>query len=420
MITGAGQRPGPRRKPGRPGGAQPRDPHSHLASRLTDRDRWLLRMLREHRVLTTRHLVPLAFPSSRAAQLRLATLRELGLLSSFRPRVEAGSVPAHWVLENLGRDVLAAEDGLPPPATTPRRQTAASLAHNTQLNHQLAVNTCLATLATTARQLRAPSGGVPTGCGLRAWWGQARCTRHLGDHARPDAYALLTHHHQPPPGPPGGGRSPADLFDEDSARRSVCALAFFLELDTGTETLARLAAKMPGYLALSEATAITTPVLIWLPSPTRERNVRHALVDTLAQLTAGTGRSVPVATASPATQLPSARGWGARWHPHASIWAPLPTAPQSGSRTRPGTAGDRSSLIELTHRWAAPTEVSRGPADGTHFSLAGLPDRRATSTEDSGGAGRARPFRGPTQLRAPDPTPPAAHTAHPLPVTGTA
>jgi hypothetical protein len=201
-------------------------------------------------------------------------------------------------------------------------------------------------------------------------------------------------------------------------------LAFFLELDTGTETLARLAAKLPGYLALGEATAITTPVLIWLPSPTRERNARHALADTLAQLTAGTGRSVPVATATPATHLPSARGRDAHWHPHAPIWAPLPPAPQCDSRTDPGTGtgttADRLSLVELTHRWAAPTEISRGPADGTHFSLPDLPDRRVTSTEDSGGAGRTHPFRGPTQLRAPDPTPPAAHTARPLPVTGTA
>src|SRR5437660_756392 len=52
---------------------------------------------------------------------------------------------------------------------------------------------------------------------------------------------------------------------------------FFLEYDTGTEPVARVAAKLRGYAALADATGITTPVLFWFPAPAREASVRAAL-----------------------------------------------------------------------------------------------------------------------------------------------
>jgi hypothetical protein len=55
-----------------------------LAARLTTRDRWLLRMLWEHRVLTTTQVTQLAFGTTRAAATWL-------LLTSIRP--STGSAP---------------------------------------------------------------------------------------------------------------------------------------------------------------------------------------------------------------------------------------------------------------------------------------------------------------------------------------
>ena len=50
-------------RPDRAGGRLARSPGllAALAARLTARDRWLLRMLHEHRVLTTTHITQLAF-----------------------------------------------------------------------------------------------------------------------------------------------------------------------------------------------------------------------------------------------------------------------------------------------------------------------------------------------------------------------
>jgi hypothetical protein len=64
---------------------------------------------------------------------------------------------------------------------------------------------------------------------------------------------------------------------------------FFLGYDRGSEPLGRLTGKLPGYLALTHATGISTPLLLWLPTPAREASARQALA----------GASLPVATATP-------------------------------------------------------------------------------------------------------------------------
>ncbi|WP_317985750.1 replication-relaxation family protein [Streptomyces sp. 5-10] len=93
------------------------------------------------------------------------------------------------------------------------------------------------------------------------WWPEKRCLRLWGDHARPDAY----------------GRWREDGLEVD----------FFLEHDTGTEPLTKVAAKLAGYATLAEATGVSTPVLFWLPSTARETNLRAAIAPP----------EVPVATA---------------------------------------------------------------------------------------------------------------------------
>jgi Replication-relaxation len=92
---------------------------------------------------------------------------------------------------------------------------------------------------------------------------------------------------------------------------------FFLEYDRGTEDLGRLAGKLDGYVELAAASGIATPVLLWLPGPSRETAVRQAI-----------GRpAVPVATASPAV---------GGTNPAGPVWLPA------------GQHGPRRRLVDLT------------------------------------------------------------------------
>src|SRR6266542_6896844 len=85
-----------------------------LASRLTDRDRQIALDCYEHRVLTSEQLRRLHFVAARTARERLQELRQLRVLTSFRPQRQPGqgSSPNHWVLDEAGALVVAAELGL--------------------------------------------------------------------------------------------------------------------------------------------------------------------------------------------------------------------------------------------------------------------------------------------------------------------
>ena len=106
-------------RPDRAAGRLARSPGllAALAARLTARDRWLLRMLHEHRVLTTTQITWLAFGTGRAATARLLTLYQLRAIDRFRPLTPAGSAPLHFVLDEAGAYLLAAEDGITPPSS---------------------------------------------------------------------------------------------------------------------------------------------------------------------------------------------------------------------------------------------------------------------------------------------------------------
>lgn len=403
----------PRRRPSRRGAAMKpvaRD-LALLAARLTPRDRWIARMLAEHRVLTTHHLVGLAFPQPRPAQLRLATLAELGVIIGFQPlHGPAGSRVTHWVLDTAGHAVLAAEDGHPPPRPS-RHSTGAAIAHNQQLGHQLGVNTCLTDLAKDT--LRHPDTR------LVAWWGQARCTRHFGDHTHPDAYLLLTHTPTPATATAGAGAA--------SGPWGGYRLAAFVEYDTGTETLHRLAAKLAGYHRLTAATAINTPLLFHLPTPTREHNARAALTRALADL--GDITCLHIATTHTTTHTtthrsahptghptrtgtrrttrghnPSANAGAdpGEWSPHTPAWAPLhPADPHLNSQ--------RVSLADLAVLWT-PTHPHHTHLDTTN------PDTDTTSGPAAHpGASDTDPRRAHArfELAAPQPTPPPDIPGHP-------
>jgi hypothetical protein len=253
----AARRPGPPLRSQR----QPRprlsaDVIAALAARATPRDWWLLRMLAEHRVLTSIQIAQLAYSAPGTARHRLLTLWRLRAIDRAQPFTATGSAPMHYVLGDAGAALLAAEQGLTAAEAGYRRDLALAIFASPQLAHAAGTNGVMTALAAAAR--------TRPGAALAAWWPERRCAQQWGDLARPDAY----------------GRWHENGRDTD----------FFLEYDTGTEPVSQVAAKLPGYAALAEATGITTPVLFWFPTPAREDSVRPALA----------GSTVPAATATPA------------------------------------------------------------------------------------------------------------------------
>ena len=264
-----------------------------LAGRLTARDRWLLRMLLEHRVLTTTQITDLAYGGPRRAALRLSELYRLRAVDRFRPLAATGSSPYHWVLDQAGAEVLAAEDGVPLARLGYRRDRALDIAFSPRLAHTTGANGFFAALARAARR-----GGGELAC----WWSERRCAALWGDLARPDGYGLWRD--------PGGAGTD-----------------FFLEYDTGSEDLPRLAAKLTGYRELASRTQIATPVLFWLASgPHREQQFRALLA------AAGPVPGVPVAhrhpRLGPGRRRPGRSGVAAR------LAARPPAAARAGSRRR--------------------------------------------------------------------------------------
>ena len=283
--------------PGRPraAGRLARSPQlaAALAARLTARDRWLLRMLHEHRVLTTGQITQLAFGTTRAATARLAVLYQYRAVDRFRPLAPAGSSPLHFILDEAGAMLLAAEDGITPADLGYRRDRSMAIALSPRLAHDTGANGVFTALAAAARA----SGGQAA---LECWWGERRCAAAWGESARPDGYGRWTE--QAPGQPP----AVAD---------------FFLEYDTGSEPLRRVIAKLAGYAALAARTGITTPVLFWLRSPSREAALHARLAGPPPPGIPGAASAaqipgVPVATA--ARGLTPGGPAGAAWLPAAS------------------------------------------------------------------------------------------------------
>jgi hypothetical protein len=317
-------------QPGRPRatGRLARSPQlaAALAARLTARDRWLLRMLHEHRVLTTTQITQLAFGTTRAATARMTVLYQYRAVDRFQPLAPTGSSPLHFVLDEAGAMLLAAEDGITPAELGYRRDRSLAIALSPRLAHDTGANGIFTHLAAAARASNSRQQ-------LECWWGERRCAATWGDHARPDGYGRW--HEQAP------GQTPA-ITD------------FFLEYDTGTEPLRRVIAKLTGYAALAARTGIATPVLFWLRSPSREAALHARLAGPPPPgagdaATAGQIPGVPVATA-----VPGASPGG----PAGAAWLPA------------GSRGPRLRLAQLAPPGTAPAgsspdgETPGGPPGG--------------------------------------------------------
>lgn len=336
-----------------------------LAGRLTVRDRWLLRMLHEHSVLTTAQLHRLGWASTlRQVQGRARALRGYEVLDGFRPlrTYGHGSHPVHLVLGPVGAHVLAAEVGVTVTDLGYRGRTRAlTIAHRLSLGHDIGVSDLVCDLATTP------------GVVVARWWSARRCGRYFGHHTRPDAYLTLTTHpdHTYTAAGAGAGAGVGGWWE------------MFLEYDTGSENLSQLASKVASYHALAEYTGVVTPVGVWFTRPGREPSARRALTDAARALPIP-GR-VPILTGAP-TSPPGqgAASPGARPGAGGRAWLPL-----------------HHGQVERVDLAALATPRSHPPT--TLTGLGDMPDA------GSGGHGGSDPG-GP--LPAPSPYPPRPHGTH--------
>ena len=233
--------------------------------RLTERDRFLCRVLWEHRVLTTEQVVDLCFNHLVTAQHRLVALYRLGVLDRFRPLRPTGTESWRYTLGPMGAALVAAERGIEAPRPSVLRDRVVALAAGQRTSHTLGLNSFFCALHKAARER--------PGAAVIAWWSERRCAAEWGDFVRPDAYGI---------------------WEEDGRR-----VEFFLEHDTGSEPLSRVAGKLAGYRDLAEAEGTARPVCFWLAMPGREPSLRRALTET----------TLPVATAVVGAGSPAGAVW---------------------------------------------------------------------------------------------------------------
>jgi hypothetical protein len=233
--------------------------------RLTERDRFVCRILWEHRVLTTGQVVDLCFNHLVTAQHRLVALYRLGVLDRFRPLRPTGTESWRYTLGPMGAALVAAERGIEAPRPSVLRDRVVALAAGQRTSHTLGVNGFFCALHKAARER--------PGAEVVAWWSERRCAAEWGELVRPDAYGI---------------------WEEDGRR-----VEFFVEHDTGSEPLSRVAGKLAGYRDLAEAEGTARPVLFWLAQPGREPALRRAL----------NGGRVPVATAVAGAGSPAGTVW---------------------------------------------------------------------------------------------------------------
>jgi Replication-relaxation len=279
-----------------------------VQARLTDRDHVLLGWLADHGVLTSFQIAHALYGSLDFAQRRLRKLTQADLLARFRPfRAEGGTYPYHYVLGQLGTEVVAAHRGEDLPRKDQARRRRWHLTNRANLPHLLGVNQFFIDLAGYAR--------THPGTSLDRWWPAARFTTMSGFMQDGDSPTLLVR--TPRVRPDGHG-----IFTDHQWR-----VSFFLEYDTGTEPLPVLVAKVAGYEDLVRATGRIYPVLFWLHSTVREHHLHQRLTEA--------GIRYPIATAARDAVTPSTGPADAVWRIHRRAGAPLRLAdlPQPDANT---------------------------------------------------------------------------------------
>ncbi len=222
-----------------------------LGSRLTERDRQIALDCYEHRVLTTEQLARLYFTGARTARSRLQVLYTLRVLDRFRPpwRRGEGSTQHHWILDEAGAHVVAADQGIERRELRWRHTTAMAVATSAKLAHHVEVNELMTRLAQDA----AGAHGS-----LSEWYGERTTYRLLAGIATPDGYGVLT-------------------------LPNLAPVHLLLELDRGTEPAERLHDKALRYaraIPRSTLSDVNALILVVVPTAARGRTVRAAVAET--------------------------------------------------------------------------------------------------------------------------------------------
>ena len=149
------------------------------AHRLTERDRQISTMLSRHRVFTTDQLAEMYFDNVNTAQHRLTTLYKLRLVDRFRPLdYRYASLPYHYVLDELGAMVVAAERGDDPDKSRWRADKVLAIGKSQRLAHLVGVNGFFAALLAASRR--------KADFDLPLWWSERRCANQIDRIAQPD------------------------------------------------------------------------------------------------------------------------------------------------------------------------------------------------------------------------------------------
>jgi hypothetical protein len=204
---------------------------------LTDRDRQLLDLLAQHRVLTTEQITRVAFTSPITAQHRLTRLTARGVLARFRRCLNHGSQSWRYTLGPLGMMMYAARAGRPIPRPSRITETILSLAESPRLDHLLGINEFFTRLYHEANEHEQYA--------LAEWWSERKIAKTVGEIVRPDGYGQW--------------------------REGARSVSFFVEYDNGTETLERLVDKFEGYRNLVMAD-ISHPILFIFVTVARHNN----------------------------------------------------------------------------------------------------------------------------------------------------
>ena len=302
MMSGSASAPTPFGRPKKKSssGRRRRNLYSILGQ-ITDRDMQLLLQLYEHKILTTHQVHELHFSSEHRARQRLRQLYERAVLDRFRPHQHPGSQPHHYYLDDLGAKLVAGYLGVELKELRFRKERIFRLSRSRFLEHLRETNGFFTRLAYACRQ----SDGA---LGLTHWYGERRAETLL---IRPDGMGCV--------------ETSNDL------------IAFWVELDRGTEPHGRLRSKMhriadPGL----PADTLPHAALFCFHSERREVSARKALWNldyiTVATTTMERHRAIPLGP----------------------IWLPM-------------RAGQRLSLMELAiherNDLHLPTEATLIPRD---------------------------------------------------------
>ena len=282
-----------------------------VAHRLTERDRSILTMLYRHRVFATDQLAEMYFDNLNTAQHRLTTLYKLRLVDRFQPLDHRyASLPYHYVLDQLGAVVVAAERGEDPDTSRWRADKALVIGKSQRLWHLGGVNGFVSSLLAESRRR--------SDCDLSLWWSERHCASQFDRIAQPDGLGVW----------------------EEAGNRVV----FCLEYDRSTEALERLEKKLKSYCDLQMASGLAYWIVFCFGHPRRESGARRVLAQ--AHRPGSDGR--PGAdTAAPRNHLGPVGKESIRLRLAELAGAPIP--PESEERIAETQASRRRAVEQWQH-----------------------------------------------------------------------